>query len=404
MAVGLSKPEGILPVVGVKLAACVAGLYKKPRMDLAILSLEEGSTCAAVFTNNHFSAAPVQVARKHLRESVPRFCIINAGNANAGTGERGWHDALEVCRGLADVAGCQPASILPFSTGVIGEFLPVDRVMNKIPELFQALAADKWLDVANAMMTTDTMPKAVSQRVVIDGREVTITGIAKGSGMIKPDMATMLAFIATDLTLDQDALNQILKKAVDKSFNRISVDGDTSTNDACVLMATGRSGCRIDRNGGDRYLFEQAVTDVCSRLARAIVRDGEGATKFITIEVSEGRNPEECLQIAFAIANSPLIKTAFFASDPNWGRILAAIGRAGVADLDISTVSVYLDNVCVVERGMRSPTYTENAGRMIMQRDEFMLRVVLGRGRSLETVWTCDLSHEYVRINAEYRS
>ena len=404
MAVGLKEPAGLHPVAGINLAACSAGLYKTQRPDLVLMSLAEGSICSAVFTKNRFCAAPVHIARQHLRESLPRYLIINAGNANAGTGEQGIKQAVEVCRSLAETTGCEVASVLPFSTGVIGEHLPVKRIINKIPELISTLNADNWLQVARAIMTTDTVAKAVSRRVSVEGRDVTITGIAKGSGMIKPDMATMLAFVATDITTDQEVLDVVLNHAVEKSFNRISVDGDTSTNDACVLVATGKNQCAVKRDHPGYSAFASAVAEICIDLAQAIVRDGEGATKFITIDINGGRNSQECLHTAYAIANSPLVKTAFFASDPNWGRILAAIGRAGIEDLDISGVNVYLNDVCIVEQGMRSPGYSEDKGQKIMQQEEILIRVLLNRGKISETVWTCDLSHEYVRINAEYRT
>ena len=404
MAVGLSDPGVILPVPGIRLAACSAGLYRKERPDFALLAMEEGSVTAAVFTNNQFCAAPVQIARQHLQQSSPRFCLINAGNANAGTGKRGTDDALRICQELAGIAGCQISAVLPFSTGVIGEYLPVDKILGKIPELYASLESDNWLSVVRAIMTTDTIAKAVSRQINIDDRVVTISGIAKGSGMIRPDMATMLAFISTDILTDQDTLGDILGNAVDKSFNRITVDGDTSTNDACVLVATGKSRCGISQNLNNRLKFERALTEVFVCLAQAIVRDGEGATKFITIEVNQGSNGQECLQVAYAIANSPLVKTAFHASDPNWGRILAAIGRAGIPDLAIVNVSVYLDDVSIVEGGVRSETYTENSGQNVMRQQEITLRVYLGRGNASESVWTCDFSHDYIRINAEYRT
>lgn len=404
MAVGLTEPTGLYPVAGIKLAACSAGLYAGERLDLALLSLAEGSSCAAVFTRNQFCAAPVDVARRHLQETPPGYLLINAGNANAGTGERGKQDAVRLCQSLAALAGCPATSVLPFSTGVIGEYLPVDRVLEKIPELYASLAEDNWLPAARAIMTTDTVAKAVSRKVTIDGRDVTITGIAKGSGMIRPDMATMLAFITTDVTAGQRILDQVLSNAVEKSFNRISVDGDTSTNDACILAATGQGHCVIDGDSHSLVAFSEAVSAVCVELAQAIVRDGEGATKFITVEVNQGRTRQECLQAAYAIANSPLIKTAFFASDPNWGRILAAIGRAGIEGLNIERVAIFLNDMCIVEGGMRSAGYSEDAGRQIMQQDEILIRVELHRGEVSEIVWTCDLSHEYVRINAEYRT
>ena len=404
MAVGLADPGVILPVPGIRLAACNAGLYRKERPDFALLAIEEGSVTAAVFTKNKFCAAPVQIARQHLQQSSPRFCLINAGNANAGTGKRGTDDALRICQELAEIAGCQISAVLPFSTGVIGEYLPVHKILGKIPKLYASLDSDNWLPVVRAIMTTDTIAKAVSRQISIDDRVVTISGIAKGSGMIRPDMATMLAFISTDILTDQETLGDILGNAVEKSFNRITVDGDTSTNDACVLVATGKSRCEITQNQHNRLKFEKALSEVFVCLAQAIVRDGEGATKFITIEVNQGSNGQECLQVAYAIANSPLVKTAFHASDPNWGRILAAIGRAGIPDLAIVNVSVYLDDVSIVEGGVRSETYTENSGQNVMRQQEITLRVYLGRGNASESVWTCDFSHDYIRINAEYRT
>ena len=404
MAVGLTQPAEIFPVAGIDLAASTAGLYKKERLDLALMALADGAVTSAVFTKNTFCAAPVLVARQHLRTSSPRYLIINAGNANAGTGERGMIDALEVCRALADTAACPVTAVLPFSTGVIGEYLPVNQIKHKIPELLASMDRDNWLTVARSIMTTDTVVKAVSRQVEIDGRTVTITAIAKGAGMIRPDMATMLAFIATDIGIEQELLNRIFINAVEKSFNRISVDGDTSTNDACVLVATGKGQYTVTPESPGLAATEDLITEVCTELAQAIVRDGEGATKFITVEIGGGRNKQECLQAAYAIANSPLVKTAFFASDPNWGRILAAIGRAGLPELDISAVSIFLDNVCIVEQGMRSQSYSEDAGVKVMQQDEILIRVKLGRGQASETIWTCDLSHEYVKINAEYRT
>lgn len=404
MAVGLEEPAVLHPVPGIELAACSAGLYENQRPDLALMSLAEGSICSAVFTKNRFCAAPVHVARQHLSELSPRFLIINTGNANAGTGEQGFKQAIEVCRSLSEAAGCRISSVLPFSTGVIGEHLPVNKIANKIPDLISALDENNWLTVARAIMTTDTVAKGVSRRFAVEGRDVTITGIAKGAGMIRPDMATMLAFIAMDIITDQGVLDGILKEAVEKSFNRISIEGDTSTNDACILMATGAGQCVIKRDSPGYPAIKKEVIEVCMELAQAIIRDGEGATKFITIQINGGCDKRECLQAAYTIANSPLVKTAFFAADANWGRILAAIGRAGIPDLDIDKVDVYLDNVCIVEHGTRSPDYSEAAGQKVMQQEEITVRVQLNRGGVSETVWTCDLSHEYVRINAEYRT
>jgi len=404
MPVGLTEPKTVLPVPGISLAAGTAGLYRKQRPDLALLAMEAGSICSAVFTNNQFCAAPVQVARMHLQRSAPRYMVINAGNANAGTGQRGLTDAHEVCESVARIGNCDPTAVLPFSTGVIGEYLPVAKIQDILPELFVTLAADNWIPVVQAIMTTDTTAKAVSKQLEIDNHTITITGITKGSGMIRPDMATMLAFVATDGKVEQEILDNILRNAVEKSFNRITVDGDTSTNDACVLVATGKSNCNLSQKQQNLALFENAVTELCVYLAQAIIRDGEGATKFITVSVHEGHNQQECLQVAYAIAHSPLVKTACYASDPNWGRILAVIGRAGLPSLDIERVRIYLDDTCIVERGMRAASYTENSGQTVMRRDEFTLQIYLGRGTAKDSIWTCDLSHEYVRINAEYRS
>jgi glutamate N-acetyltransferase/amino-acid N-acetyltransferase len=406
MAVGLKAPSGLLPVRGVRLAAGSAGIYRKARPDLALIAIEPGSTGAAVFTSNTFCAAPVRVARAHLAAAAPRYCLINAGNANAGTGSGGIDTATATCRALAAVGSCATEQVLPFSTGVIGEPLPADAICRVLPELHARLSADAWMDCAAAIMTTDTLPKGGSRTFEIDGRPATITGIAKGAGMIHPDLATMLVFIATDAVVDAAALRAALDRAADRSFNRISVDGDTSTNDAVVLLATGHAGNAAIRDVAEARAgdFVAALEQVCTQLAHAIVRDGEGATKFIAITVEEGADEAECLAAARAIARSPLVKTAFFASDPNWGRILAAVGNAGLRDLDGSRIGLMLDEVSVVERGERSPGYTEQAGCKVMSREEITVRVKLGRGGAATTVWTCDFSHEYVRINAEYRS
>ncbi len=407
MAVGLTDtlPE-IHPVEGVALGATAAGIKKNGAPDLAVMELAEGSRTAAVFTRNAFCAAPVTVARHHLAEMPPRALVINSGNANAGTGEQGMQDALQTCRWLADELGVAAEAVLPFSTGVIGENLPMDRLHAGLPAALASLRVDGWADAARAIMTTDTVPKLVSRRVQVGEAEIVITGMAKGSGMIHPNMATMLAFVATDARVSQPALKRTLQQAVGASFNRITVDGDTSTNDACTLTATGRADMAeityLDTPDG--AAFVAAVTDVMRQLAQMIVRDGEGATKFVTVRVEEGATTDECLDVAFTIAHSPLVKTALFASDPNWGRILAAVGRAGVADLDIDAVRIWLDDVCIVRDGGRAPDYTEEAGQRVMRRDEITIRVALGRGRAVETVWTTDLSYDYVRINAEYRT
>ncbi|MFO7602303.1 MAG: bifunctional glutamate N-acetyltransferase/amino-acid acetyltransferase ArgJ, partial [Gammaproteobacteria bacterium] len=359
----------------------------------------------AVFTRNAFCAAPVQIARAHLQAQAPRYLLINAGNANAGTGKQGYDDALACCQWLADLAGCRRGEVLPFSTGVIGEPLPTDKFARALPRVFPQLSEDHWAQAAEAIMTTDTVAKVVSLQAVINDQPVCITGIAKGSGMIRPDMATMLAYIATDAAVPSIVLQQCLQQSVDQSFNRISVDGDTSTNDACVLMATAEGELAIDSPEATGYAaFQQLVQQVCETLARAIVRDGEGATKLINIVVSEGASEQECLDVAYTIAHSPLVKTAFFASDPNWGRILAAVGRAGLQNLDLDAIRLYLDHVCIVEQGGRSPGYTEARGQAVMAQSEITIKVQLGRGTASATVWTCDFSYDYVRINAEYRT
>jgi glutamate N-acetyltransferase/amino-acid N-acetyltransferase len=406
MAVGLKAPAGLLPVRGVRLAAGSAGIYRKPRPDLALIAVPPGSTGAALFTSNAFCAAPVRVARAHLAQAAPRFCLVNAGNANAGTGSRGLAAAMESCRALAALGECAVEQVLPFSTGVIGEHLPVEGILEALPVLRASLREDGWMDCAQAIMTTDTLPKGASRRFEMGGTAATVTGIAKGAGMIRPDLATMLAFIATDAAVDAAPLRGILEHAAARSFNRISIDGDTSTNDALVLLATGLAGNAPIR-GADHPLcaaLSAAVEHVCTVLAQAVVRDGEGATKFITVAVENGADERECLSVARAIAVSPLVKTAFFASDPNWGRILAAVGSAGLRDLDISRIDLFLDEVTVVEGGERAPGYTEQDGRRVMSRSEVTVRVRLGRGTASIAMWTCDLSHEYVRINAEYRS
>lgn len=407
MAVGLKPAAGLLPVKGIRLASTSAGIYARTREDLALVEFDESAAVSAVFTRNDFSAAPVIVARKHLMQyKGHRFCLINAGNANAGTGSKGVEDAMATCENLASLAGCKTEAVLPFSTGVIGQDLPVDKITSAFPYLMGNLTETNWNKCSQAIITTDTMTKGISKQIDLDGITVTVTGIAKGSGMIRPDMATMLAFIGTDASVDNKVLDKILNDVVTTSFNRICVDGDMSTNDACVLIATGKSGHKtISAPDSDNYhKLQDVVNEVCTHLATAIVRDGEGATKFICIQVEQGGNRQECLDIAYAIATSPLVKTAFFASDPNWGRILAAIGRAGVTDLNINNISMYINDCLIVEKGYRATEYTEESGKQAMKSDELLLRVVLERGKHQETMWTCDLSHEYVRINAEYRS
>ncbi len=405
----MSISKQALPVMhavpGLRLAATCAGIKQEGRRDVVLMALDEGAQVAAVFTRNAFCAAPVHICRAHLSQNAPRYLLTNTGNANAGTGEQGMRDGLACCEAVAQAAGCATAAVLPFSTGVIGEPLPVEKITTAVPALLAALGDDGWADAAHGILTTDTAPKGASTQVSIDGVLVTVTGIAKGAGMIRPDMATLLAYVATDAQVAQPVLQACLERAVARSFNRITVDGDTSTNDSCLLMATGRSALRIGQADGSAFeALCAAVSEVCESLAQAIVRDGEGATKLITIDVQGGRNREECLQVAYAIAHSPLVKTAFFAADPNWGRILAVVGRAGLKNLDIGAVQLFLDDVCIVRDGGRASEYTEEAGQAVMDRDEINICVVLGRGEACEQVWTCDLSYDYVRINAEYRT
>jgi len=398
-------PE-FIPVAGIRLGSAAAGIRYRDRKDLVVIELAPGATCAALFTRNRFCAAPVLMARDHLNRNQPHFLLINSGNANAGTGAHGLSAATESCRALAALRGCSVDQVLPFSTGVIGELLPVERLAVALPDALSSLNENGWLDAARAIMTTDTVPKLYSRRVDCDGGSFTVTGMAKGSGMIRPDMATMLAYLATDLIVDKTLLHRCLEKAVALSFNSITVDGDTSTNDAVVLVATGKSGCPpVEDTESDIYrLLSDTVTAVCMELALAIVRDGEGATKLVSVLVEGAASTTEAREVAYTIAHSPLVKTALYASDPNWGRILAAIGRANVIDLKIDQVELWLDDVCIVRGGGRAESYTEAAGKEVMSRAEIPIRVVLGAGDARAEVYTCDLSHEYVRINAEYRT
>ena len=400
----MNDPD-IFPVPGIRLAATAAGIRYRDRDDLVLMELAEGSTTAAVFTRNAFCAAPVVVAREHLQKAAPRYLLINSGNANAGTGINGLTTCRETCRLLAAATGVPMDQVLPFSTGVIGEDLPTDPFAQAIPGLLRKLDEAGWPTAAEAIMTTDTVPKLSSRRIQVGGREVTVTGMAKGSGMIRPDMATMLAYVATDAQVPQPLLQSMLEAAVAPSFNAITVDGDTSTNDACVLVATGASGVTVERSDSpEGELLGEAVKAVCMELARAIVLDGEGATKLVEIRVEEAASEEEARQVAYTVAHSPLVKTALFASDPNWGRILAAVGRAGVEGLAIGSVRIWLDDVCIVRDGGRDPAYTEEAGQRVMAQREFGIRIALGRGEFATRILTCDLSFDYVRINAEYRT
>ncbi len=400
-------PADLLAVPGVRLGTAMAGIRKANRRDLVLLALDEGATVAGVFTQNRFCAAPVQLCREHLAAGAAvRALLINTGNANAGTGADGLARARQTCAALAGLLGVQPQQVLPFSTGVIMETLPVERIEAGLPAAIAALRGDGWADAAQGIMTTDTLPKAASRQVQIGGHTVTVTGISKGAGMIRPDMATMLGFIATDAAIAPALLQPLLDDVAALSFNRITIDGDTSTNDSFLLVATHRAGHApiTALHSAEGRALRDAVLAVAQQLAQAIVRDGEGATKFITVQVQGGRTPAECQLAAYAIAHSPLVKTAFFASDPNLGRILAAVGYAGIADLDQGLIDLFLDGVHVVEHGGRRPDYTETDGQRVMQQSEITVRVHLHRGAAEATVWTCDLSHDYVSINADYRS
>jgi glutamate N-acetyltransferase/amino-acid N-acetyltransferase len=404
MAVNLPAPDPaqLLAVPGVELGVAMAGVRKPGRKDLLVARLASGTVVAGVFTRNRFPAAPVVLARKHLRGGPVRALVVNAGNANAGTGRDGLKRALEVCEALAAGLGCRAQQVLPFSTGVIMEPLPSERIMAGLPAAVGDLRPGNWAAAAEAIMTTDTVAKACSRRVRLAGGTVVVTGIAKGSGMIRPDMATMLAFVATDAKVAHGALQRITRRTADLSFNAITVDGDTSTNDAFICLATGRGPAA--RSGKDLKALEAALTKVAQTLAQAVVRDGEGATKFVTVRVERGRNAGECRKVAYAIAQSALVKTAFFAGDANLGRILAAIGNARVAELDAAQVDLYIDRVRVARRGGRDPAYREEQGAAAMKKPEFLVRAVLNRGEAACTVWTCDFSYDYVKINAEYRS
>ena len=414
MPVNLTQPVAaqLLPVAGVSLGIAAANIKRENRKDLLVMQLCEGARVAGVFTRNRFCAAPVIVAREHLARAAAtgsggiRALLVNTGNANAGTGEQGMQDARTTCAALAGLLGCKAEQILPFSTGVIMEPLPVARIAAGLPGCVANMRADNWYDAANAIMTTDIVAKAISRQVSIDGAPVTITGIAKGSGMIHPNMATMLGYIATDAAIAQPLLQSMVREAGDRSFNCITVDGDTSTNDALMLIATGKSPLPEVKSAGSKACkaLQSAITEVAIHLAQAIVRDGEGATKFITVQIEGGRDEAECKQIGYAIAHSPLVKTAFFASDPNLGRILAAIGYAGVDDLDVAALRLYLDEVLVAENGGRAISYREEDGQRVMQQSDITIRVALNRGAANATLWTCDFSYDYVKINASYRS
>ena len=412
MPVNLTAPDpkSLYPVPGVELGIAEANIRKPDRKDLLLIKLDQGARVAGVFTQNRFCAAPVAVTRQHLAMSDPaapiRALLVNTGNANAGTGKEGLANAQRSCSVLANLLACDAAQVLPFSTGVIMEPLPVDRIAAGLPACIADLRADNWLNAAHAIMTTDTLPKAASSRVKVGSATITVTGIAKGAGMIHPNMATMLGFIATDARVSLPLLKKTAAYAAQRSFNCISIDGDTSTNDSFMVIASGKADMNEvnDERDPEFVALRDAVTALAMKLAQAIVRDGEGATKFITLRIEGGRDENECRKIGFAIAHSPLVKTAFFASDPNLGRILAAIGYAGIEDLDVEKLELYLDDVLVALNGGRNPGYREADGQRVMQQAEITVRVTLNRGAASAVLWTCDLSHEYVSINADYRS
>ncbi|QWF50821.1 bifunctional glutamate N-acetyltransferase/amino-acid acetyltransferase ArgJ [Bordetella hinzii] len=408
MAVNLQIPSEseIFPVAGVEIGVTEAGIRKANRRDLTVFRLAPGATVAGVFTRNRFCAAPVQVSRAHLAKGGPiRALVINTGNANAGTGEPGLKNALDTCAELGKLLGVPAEQVLPFSTGVILEPLPMDRLLAGLPKAVAALGGNQWFNAAHGIMTTDTLPKIFSRRVQIGGKTVTLTGISKGAGMIRPNMATMLSFLATDAGIAQPLLDKLALELADQSFNRITIDGDTSTNDSFIVVATGQSGLQVDAAGDADYAaLRQALAEAAADLAQKIVRNAEGATKFMTIRVEEAGNTEEALKVAYAVAHSPLVKTAFYASDPNLGRILAAIGYAGIDDLDANKIRLWLDDVLVAKDGGRNPDYQEEDGQRVMKQAEILVRIALGRGQASDTVYTCDFSHEYVSINADYRS
>ena len=391
-------------ISGVKLSALASGIRYKDRLDLVLIEVPEEATLAGVFTRNAFCAAPVKIAREHLGAANPRYFLINTGNANAGTGAEGEKVALQCCQWLADAAGVQAEQVLPFSTGVIGEALPADKIHAAIPELYAALSPDSWLPAATGIMTTDTHPKFRTRSLQLAGQDCRISGIAKGAGMIKPNMATMLAFVFSDIRVEPATLHGQLEDVVSQSFNRITVDGDTSTNDACMLVASGRGVVFDELQAADQKSYLAAIRDIFQELATDLIRDAEGGTKFITFKVTGGGNEQECLAVAYALAESPLVKTALFASDPNWGRILAAVGRAEVEHLDLSGVSINLGKLSLIENGELSASYSESLGKQQVDQTDIEISVELGRGSYTETVWTSDLTHDYVRINSEYRT
>ena len=405
MAVGLGPLPTLHPVPGFELGIASAGIKRPGRKDVVVMRCAEGSSVAGVFTLNAFCAAPVILARQRVQGTV-RYLLTNTGNANAGTGAPGLAAAERTCAKLAELTGVDASAVLPFSTGVIGEPLPVEKIEGALQAALDNLSENNWAEAATGIMTTDPLPKGASRQFQHEGVTITVTGISKGAGMIRPNMATMLGYIATDAKVAPAVLKDLMLDGANKSFNRITIDGDTSTNDCCMLIATGKADvAEITEASGPLFdALKKAVFEVCMEVAQAIVRDGEGATKFVTVQVNGGGNHQECLDVGYAVAHSPLIKTALFASDPNCGRILAAVGRAGVPNLDVSLIDVYLDSVCIASKGGRSATYTEDQGAKVMAQEEITIRIELGRGQCNETIWTTDLSHEYVKINAEYRT
>lgn len=392
------------PVAGIRLGVACAGIKKENHKDLVLFELAEGTQTAAVFTQNAFCAAPVIISKQHLLESNPKYLLVNTGNANAGTGEQGITDAVACCKLVADITKTNSSEVLPFSTGVIGEYLPIDKFPTAINTAYANLAEDNWKHAAHGILTTDTVAKAFTRKISLKNKSITLSGIAKGSGMIRPDMATMLAYIATDAKIEKSLLQSCLAEAVNHSFNRITVDGDTSTNDSAILMATGQSGLELTENCDEFNIFQNELTMLCEELAKEMVRDGEGATKLITVSVTGCKDEEEGKDVAYTVAHSPLVKTAFFACDPNWGRILAAIGRAGVTDFDLSKVNISLNDVYIVRNGGKADDYTEVRGQAVMDKSDITINIELGRGAKAIKVWTCDFSYDYVRINAEYRT
>lgn len=405
MAVGKDFFPKMHPVPGFKLGISSAGIKKSGKKDLVVMEITEGSTIGGSFTKNLFCAAPVELAKERIYSNKIRYLVTNTGNANAGTGDIGKQHAESICESIANFMSVNKETVLPFSTGVIGEYLPVERIISALPSALSSLSENGWDTAAMSILTTDTRPKGASIKFKLSEKNITITGIAKGSGMIRPDMATMLTYVATDIAIDQELIKEIIGNAVDCSFNRITVDGDMSTNDSAILVATGLSGIDFSKlSSDDQKIFLKNLKDIFLSLACQVVQDGEGATKFVTVKVSSGRTESECLQIAYSIAESSLVKTALFASDPNWGRILSAIGMSGVSDLDIKKIQIYLDNVLIAENGGRALSYMENFGQEIMDKDSISININLNRGDSSGIIYTTDLSHNYIKINSEYRS